>query len=196
MSQKISAFATLVPAPLTKRDFTFICSKLPQSCLLVQAASFPTESLGEVAVPVHGQRVYFPTLFQGGTWTFEVADSAFTTVRYELLRMYYSKQLFNVTLVPCCLSDALSTAISGLNPLNILKTIKSVFSFGGLTQDIVAAILSGVILNKCYILKVEDVQFSAGSDAVNAITWRVTLRFNYSTQLFQNLPLIGSLNFL
>lgn len=174
MSHKISAFTSLVPTPLTKRDVTLLWPGLSQVPLLVQSFTFPTEGFDTVGVPVGGVTIDLPThVFKPGTWSFEVPDNIFTTVRHELMLMYYGQRMFDVSMVLGNVLDVFNTssvsgALSGL--------IKG-------TGSATSALLTAQTLCRCFIRKVDDVQFSYGPGVEQAILWRVEVGYSYIRKL-------------
>lgn len=174
MSHKITAFRAVVGMPLTKRDFTLVSTALIQSSLLVQAATFPTESVQEVAVPVKGQSVYTPTkkYLQSGLWNFDVPDNSFTTVRLELMSAYYLRKSFSVILIPGNFTDIIGAGSFGGAVFTLLESL--------------GALANAVQLESCFIKDVPEIQFSS-SDVTSPVMWRVSVRYNGITPL---IPLV------
>lgn len=190
MSRKISLFAAAVPTPLTKRDFTLFMNTLPFASLLVQAATFPTEQVGEAAIPVSGTSVYVPTVYSvPGEWVFEVPDSTFLTIYYQLNTLLYTRRVFDVFLVPGQLSDAVIAGVSSGG--NLLSGSASLRNWVGDISSMASAgasiLLSGKILNRCFIKNIQDVQFSNRQDSGDAVVWRITVRYNYITPVSSDL---------
>ena len=174
MSHKISAFTTIVPTPLTKRDVTLLWPGLSQVPLLVQSFTFPTESFDTVGVPVGGVMLDLPThVFKPGTWSFEIPDSIFTTVRYELMLMYYGQRTFDVSMV-------LGNALDAFNTSSVSGAISSLLKSAG---SVAGALLTAQTLCRCFIRKVDDIQFSYGQGVEQAILWRVEVGYSYIRKL-------------
>lgn len=170
MSRRISAFTIAVPTPLTLRDITMIWPAMPQSMLLVQSLTFPTEEFEEVRIPVGGTTVSLPThVYKPGTWTFEVPDNIGTSVRYELINAYYNQGLHDIGLVLGNVGDMFNFSSFGSTVSGILKAGASVV--GGMS--------TGIILGRAYIKSIGGVDFSKGANAIEAVKWRVTVAYNY-----------------
>lgn len=171
MSYRIEAFKTLVSSPLTKRDITMVWPALPQSTILVQSLTFPTEDLATVTVPHRGVDIELPThVFKPGDWSFEIPDSVFTTVRYEIERAFYERKMHTITLIMGNMLDVLGTD----GALNSLARVGSMTS---------ASLLTAVQLEKAFIKGIDPAQFSKTSSATEAIVWNVKVHYTYISKL-------------
>lgn len=171
MSYRIEAFKTLVPSPLTKRDITMVWPALPQSTILVQSITFPTEEMATVSVPHRGIDIELPThVFKPGDWSFEVPDSIFTTVRYEIERSLYERKFHTITLV-------MGDVLDSLNFNSALNTI------GRTAATAAAALLTAVQLERAFVKGIDPVQFSSTSSATEAIIWNVKVHYTYISRL-------------
>lgn len=178
MSVRQDSFRLAIPAPLTQRDITVVIPKLLPVSLLVQAATFPTEELGEVAVPIRGQEIKLPTKFRSSEgWSFDVPDNLFTTYRYMLMSAYYSRRLFDAHLVLGNLADT----VNDLTNPN-LSSLFSIINNGAISK-LVSMKTSSCTLKGCWIRRINPVEFSA-QDVTTPILWRVSVHYNYIQPLF------------
>lgn len=180
MSRKVDTFRGLVDAPLSARDFTIIAPCFGSMPLVIQAATFPSESVEEVALVLHGEQVFLPTnkFRVNGTWTFDVPDSTFVMNR-QLLSIYlYERTTFSFILIPGILSDE---DLSGLVPRNLAGMINTAFMTSvGVTPG---RLSSAIVVMGCFIKSIQDVNLSANG-ATTPVLWRVTVRYNYLKPLF------------
>lgn len=174
MSIKISAFTAAIPAPLTKRDITMVWPNLPQSMFLVQSLTFPTEQYAKVEVPVRGVSVQLPTqVFQSGDWSFEVPDSRFTAVRYEIERAYYEQRLHNIHLIMGDVSNVLNIGSGASFFSNLLNVASAAAS----------TLLTACTLCDAFITDIDPVQFSVAGSAGDPVLWSVKVHYTYITKL-------------
>lgn len=148
-----------------------IWPEMVQSSLLVQSATFPTEAFNTVSVPVGGTMVELPThVYRPGTWTFEVPDNAFTTVRYELYRAYYEQRMHDILLILGDATDVIPTAASVGGVLGSmadgLGSVSTLFT-------------TAQVLHRAFIKEISDVQLSQGGGSESAVLWRVTVQYSY-----------------
>lgn len=170
MSRRVDLFRLLIPQPLTKRDVTVICPRILQIALAGQSLTFPTEELQSVIVKTHrGHEVELPTKFKvGGDWSFDIADSVFTQVRYNLLTVQYKKVLFDTYLL-------LGNFANSINTNAEASTLGVATSFLG---NLTSLLKTAEVLGKCWIRRIDPVEFSQ-SQPDQPILWRVTVHYNY-----------------
>lgn len=171
MSHRITAFTTLIPTPLTRRDITVIWPEMVQSSLLVQSTTFPTEAFNTVSVPVGGVNVELPThVYRPGVWTFEVPDNVYTSVRAELVRAYYEQKMHDILLVLGDVTDAYPTS----------ESIRGVLGSMADGMGSVSTLFSTAqVLHRAFIKEISDIQLSQGSGSESAVLWRVTVQYSY-----------------
>jgi len=88
MSYKQAIFKVANPAPQSVAHFLIIFVPfLPLVSVLVEATSYPSIKMGEVAIPFKGRLVYRPTVpLIDGMWNVKVPESVLHMVKRELVR--------------------------------------------------------------------------------------------------------------
>ena len=166
MSRKVDIFRLAIPHPLTQKDVTVICPRILQMAIVGQSSTFPTEELQGVTIPVRGQEVELPTRFKvNSDWSFTVPDSTFTQVRLNLMTVMYKKVLFDVYLL-------LGDYGSVLNTNNLSASLVSLLGAS------FSALSTAQTLCRCWIRRIEPVQFSADTPD-KPVLWSVTVHYNY-----------------
>lgn len=170
MSRKISVFTSAIPTPLTLRDITMIWPALPQSMLLVQSLTFPTEEFETVSIPVGGMSLPVPThVYKPGSWSFTVPDNILSTVRLELWNAYYEQGLHDIGLVLGNLGDTFNFSSVGSAVSGLLKA----------GSVVTGSLATGCVLGGSFIRSISAVDFSNGGNATEAVQWRVTVNYSY-----------------
>lgn len=169
MSFKVNAFRVLIPQPLSSSKFLIVpfAPELIKVGLLVEESTFPTEVTREVDfLGYGGQRIYCSTYSDvEGLWEFTVPDSIITDHRWMILRAKYRYPW------------------KSFNCLLYLGSVVDLFGFGSVTGAIVnvagavgAALLSSVLLKKCYIVNVQPAPLDA-KNPESVIKWKVQVRY-------------------
>lgn len=176
MSRKVDTFRGLVDAPLSARDFTIIAPCFGSMPLVIQAATFPSESVEEVALVLHGEQVFLPTnkFRVNGTWTFDVPDSRLVMNRQLLSRYLYERTTFSFILIPGILTDKVLGELDSLSLVNVANVLGNAL-LGGVLPG---RLFSSLVVRGCFIKSIQDVNLSA-KGATTPILWRVTVRYNY-----------------
>lgn len=155
--------------PLVQSDFLLFIPRIAQASILAQATTFPTEELQSVKAYRRGNEVELPTRFKvNGDWSFTIPDSTFTLVRQNLMTVMYKRVLFDAYL------------FLG-NPVDALM-IHNLSSLMSLAAGASSVLLSAEVLHKCWIRKIDAVQFNANAPE-QPVEWKVTIHYNYIQSL-------------
>lgn len=166
MSVKIQAFRSAIQQPLTKRDITLWIPSLQEAALLVQSATFPTERFKSTVIKQYGQEIELPTKMQvSGDWSFTLPDGVFTLIRYRLLSLMYSRELFDVYQFLGTADVVLPTSIQSLYKLASMAS---------------SAMLTAQILRACWVRDIATVEFAANAPE-QPVLWQITVHYNYIT---------------
>lgn len=87
MSRKQAIFKTVFIRPLDVSRFLVVIPNMPIASLLIESATYPQITLGEVAIPFKGQKVYRPTTVDYGdhSWKVRIPENILMMVRRELI---------------------------------------------------------------------------------------------------------------
>lgn len=158
MSYRVTAFTVAQPQPLVLCNYIVQIPKLLTSSILVEAATFPQEKFGEVAVFHRGEPIYFPTRSEtGGVWSCRMAENILGTIGNKLQEIKYSAM------------DAKSRTTNQW--LDIFVAPATGFTM-------VPMFRQAVILRGAWMQTIDDIQLDA-SNSNTAWKWNAQFRYQY-----------------
>lgn len=155
MSRKVTSFRAVLPAPKTLSQYWVNIPFITNSLILVEAAAYPTEDVGEVAVWVKGQQIFFPTFSKvQGTWECVISEDVFATNQISI--------------------DALRNVQIGNGKYVIMFDILIALTYG---ETIVPIPNSVRTLRSAFLVNVAPVGLDASKPG-EVLKWRLTFRYN------------------
>jgi len=156
MSRKATAFKVVQPMPKTLAQYWVFVPYIIHSPLIVESATYPNEELGEVAVWLGGQQVFFPTKYKvGGSWECFITENALALNQISV--------------------DALKVLQSGRGNSVALFDIMVALTLADTMSPITSSMR---VLKGCFLQSIAPIVLNASSPG-DPLKWKLSFKYSY-----------------